>query len=256
MDTLTAVEYLVPSSQRRALLKLLLRQDGLSLRQLANRVQLTYSNAHREVGLLQKAGLVTAERVGNALLCRWNKANSHAQALEALFSVATDEPDEDTVFSNLKRWHAPLSRDASSRRELSLEETLSRALLLARRHPEVAIAWPVALARNLTQVNLRELEAAARRLGEKQTLGFFLSLTATLLKRESLRQAARRLHDGRMKKPRDFFLMPQGDRASRLAAENTPAPARQWRFRMNLPLRSFESFFEKFVTPDEPISKQ
>jgi len=174
--------------------------------------------------------------------------------LEHLLSPASDEPDETTVFSNLKRWHAPLSRDANSQRELSLEETLARALPLARRHPEVACAWPVVLAKNLPQVDFAELEGTARRLGEKQALGFLLSLTAAFLKSESLRRKARRLYDARMKKPRDFFLMPRGDRARRLADENTPAAAKTWHFRMNLPLESFESFFRKFVARDESVS--
>jgi DNA-binding transcriptional ArsR family regulator len=247
MSATSVFEYLFPSRHRRSLLHLLVGQDRLTVRQLALKSGVAYSNAHREIGRLRRANLVRAVRDGTALRCSWNRKNRQAGTLESLIDPVSDEPDEGAVFSNLKRWHAPLSRPARSRRELPLEETLARALPLARRHPEVARAWPVVLARNLHRVDFDELERTARRLGEKQALGFLSALTAALLKNEPLRRRAARLKDSRMSKMHDFFLVDQSDRARRLAEENTPPSAREWRFRMNLPLESFESLFRKFV---------
>jgi len=183
-----------------------------------------------------RLGLLHPERVGNALVCRWNPKNPVAKALEPLFA---GQPDEETLYANLKRWGAPLVKGGTPQEEFSLEETLGRGLVLARHHPDVARVWPVAFAKNRPQVDLSELVMLARSFGQKRALGFFLSLTAGLLKEPSLARFARRLED--------FFLFSRGDRARRLAEENAPRAAKEWLFRMNMPMDSFESLFRKFV---------
>ena len=253
--TLTPLEYLVPSKNRRDLLRLLLRKgEGLSLRQLAHQGGVPYSGAHREVELLLQSGLLETERVGNALVCRWNKGHPQAEAIEHLFAATPEGADDETVFTNLKRWHAPLLRESRSLKELPLEETLAHALLLARHHPEVALAWPVTLARNMDKVDFERLGQVARRLGEKRTLGFFLAVAARLLGLVTLQRQANRFRDARTRKTEEFFLLPRGDRARRLAEENTSELARKWLFRMNLPMDSFESFFRKHGRVRQTVS--
>lgn len=253
---MTPLEYLVPSRHRREFLRTLRSEKGgLTVRQLARRVGVAYSNAHREVGRLLRTDLVRTQRVGNALVCRWNSNCSLARTLDSLFSRTRGGTDEETLYGNLKRWGAPLVRGDASGRDLSLEETLGRALILARQHPEVARVWPVALARNRQRVDLGELELVARSLGQKRTLGFFLTLTGKLLHDPLLTRFANRLHDGRTRRMENFFLVARGERARRLAEENAPRPARDWHFRMNLPMESFESLFRKFVKSHETLSK-
>ena len=253
---MTLLEYLVPSRHRRALLGVLLTEKRpLTVRQLAHRAGMPYSSAFREVAMLQKAGALTCERARDSWLCRWSAARGTTRALRELLTGAQDRADEGTVFANLKRWKAPLLRTASSTRDMSLEETLARALALARHHSEVALVWPVAFARNSSRVNLADLEQLARRMGQKRALGFFLSLTGQLLHDPALSKRAKRLRDARAKRTRDFFTLPLGRRARKLAEENTPALAKRWLFRMNMPLQSFESMFRKFEGADENVPR-
>lgn len=254
---MTPLEYLVPSRHRRELLRILRSErSGLTVRQLAKRVRVAYSNAHREVGRLTKAGLVTTKRVGKALVCRWDSRKPFAKALEPLFSSAGRPMNDETLYANLKRRGAPLVREARSGKDLSLEETLGQSLLFARHHPEVARVWPVVFAKNASRVNLEELEFVARTVGQKHALGFFLSLTGVLLKDRTLFRRAAHLRDARASQVEDFFLFEQGERAWRLAEENTPALARKWLFRLNMPFEAFESTFRKFVGGHEAFQKQ
>lgn len=253
---MTPLEYLVPSRHRREFLKALRSErGGLTVRQLARRVGVAYSNAHREVDRLLRTDLLRAQRVGNALVCRWNSRCSLAKALDPLITGTRGGADEETLYGNLKRWGAPLVKGGPPARNLPLEETLGRALLLARQHPEVARVWPLVLARNRNATDLGELERVARSLGQKRTLGFFLALTGRLSRDPSLAKFAKRFRDDRTRRAEDFFLFPQGDRARGLAEENTPSLAREWFFRMNMPVEGFESLFQKFVKPHEAFSK-
>lgn len=213
------------------------------MRELANRVGVAYSNAHREVRLLLRMGVVRARRVGQALLCRWDRQSPLAKALDPLFARP---PDEGSLFANLRRWGAPLARSGTLRKSLSLEQTLGHAVALSRRHPEVARAWPVVYAKNRAAVNREELARVAQALGQKRALGFLLTVTADLLQDRSLRQFALRLRDRRSHRVEDFFLLPRGDRARRLAEERTPAQGKRWLFRMNMPMDAFESLYRKF----------
>ncbi|MBI2931296.1 MAG: winged helix-turn-helix transcriptional regulator [Planctomycetes bacterium] len=253
---MTPLEYLVPCRHRREILRVLCSErSDLTVRQLARRAGVAYSNAHREVRRLARTGLLAIRRVANALLCRWTPGTALAKALEPLLREAGRAPGEGTLHANLKRWGAPLAPTGRSVRNLSLEETLGHALTLARHRPDVARVWPVVFARNASRVNLEELELVARRLGHKRTLGFFLALTATLLKDAPLRRFAERLHDRRVRRTEDFFLLPRSDRARKLAEENTLRPARAWLFRMNMPMESFESPFRKFVQSHEAFQE-
>jgi DNA-binding transcriptional ArsR family regulator len=252
------LEYLVPSRARREVLKALrARGSGLSARQLARTTGLAYSNVHRELERMKDAGLARSERVGNTVLCSWNAAHPAAKAMDRLLLASEDgkaaSPGDGTLFWNLKRWGAPLAHAGAKGEALSLEETLAYALVLARRHPEVARVWPVVFAKHRPDVDLRRLAQASGRLGQKRALGFFLALTRRLLKDESLAPGERALRDRRFRKTQDFFLTEDSERGRRLADLRTPALARDWRFRMNMPLESFQAPFEKFVLNREAL---
>ena len=199
---------------------------------------------------MRQLGLVRVERIGHAVVCSWNPENPASKALsrllEELDSGPAGEPDDDTLFWNLRRFDAPLARAGSKGKELTLEETLGHALKLARRYPDVARVWPIVLARHRSEADLDALVRLAGRLREKRTLGFFLSLTRTLMKDPSLSRHESALRDRRMGKTQDFFPAERGERARALADLRTPDVAKRWHFRMNMPMESFQSAFDKF----------
>lgn len=238
------LEYLVPSRARREVLQALRSQDGaLTVRELSRETGVAYSGVHRELEQMEKLGLARLERRGNAVACTWNAAHPAAKAMEALLG----DPGEETVFWNLRRWGAPLVRPGTPGETLSLESTLAYGLRLARSHSDVARVWPVVLAKNLRGMDLPDLVRGASRLGQKRALGFFLELTGRLLGDPALERQGARLRDERFRSTQDFFVGPQGGRARKLAERRTPALAKAWGLRMNMPLDTFESSFEKFV---------
>jgi len=246
------LEYLVPSKTRREVWKTLRSQAAaLTVRELARRARVPYSNAHREVMRMKELGLLKTEVAGKSLLCAWDARNPATRTLAALLDVS-GSPEENpltdqAVYANLKSWGAGLVRNVRATAPLSLEETLAYALELARRDPDIAQVWPVVLARNRGQVNLTRLELLGRRLGQKRALGFLLSLTGTLLGDPTLLEFANRFQDSRVRKAQDFFTIARGKRAQRLSEENTPELAKGWFFRMNTTLEGFQSHFDKFV---------
>lgn len=254
------LEYLVPSRARRDLLRTLqAHREGLSVRQLAQRAGLAYSNTHREVNQMKHVGLLCQKKVGKALVCSWNSDSTAARALGPLLrdpeTHVAGALGEEMLFWNLRHWGAPLTREGKPGRKLSLEETLGYGLSLARHHPEVARVWPVVLAKNRSALDLSALVRLSRRLGQKRALGFFLALSRTFLKDAKLSKTERDLRDDRFRKTEDFFYLERGRRARELAEKRTPSLAREWHFRMNMPLESFQGPFEKFVGTDEAIRR-
>lgn len=254
------LEYLVPSRARRDLLRTLQsHREGLSVRALAHRTGLAYSNAHRELSQMKQVGLLRQRRAGKSLLCSWNAGSRAAHALSPLLRDSEARragvPGEDALFWNLKRWGAPLSREGKPGEKLSPEETLGYGLVLARRHPDVARVWTLVLAKNRGAVNLGVLVHLAGRLGQKRALGFFLSLARKLLQEPGLARTARSLRDERVRRTEDFFVLERGRRAQTLAEQRSPALARAWGFRMNMSLESFQATFDKFVRPHEVVRR-
>src|SRR5579863_672584 len=97
------LEYLVPSRARRDLLRTLqAHRDGLSVRQLAQRTGLAYSNAHREVTQMKLVGLLRQKKMGKALVCSWNPDSAAARALNPLLrdpeTQVAGAPGEETLF--------------------------------------------------------------------------------------------------------------------------------------------------------------
>jgi DNA-binding transcriptional ArsR family regulator len=239
------VEYLIPSRARRELLRVLqAASKGMTVRAMARQARVAYSNAHREVDRMAEAGLIRRDRVGNALVCSWNRANRGARAVATLLET---RPGDDAVYWNLRGYGAPLLRPGIRGTRMKVEETLAHSLLLARRDPHVAQVWPIVLAKNKGSLDLAQLESLAKRLGQKKALGFLLSVSGWLLKDPRIVETARRLRDKRFRKMEDFFLVDHGMRASQLSKRRTPPLARKWFFWANLSLESLESSFRKFI---------
>lgn len=245
------LEYLVPSRARREVWKALRSQGGaLTVRALARKAGVAYSNAHREVLRMRDVGLLCTEVVGNCLVCHWDSRNPATRKLADLLDVSergTAKPAEEEVYASLKHWGAGLVRDAASSKPLDLEETLAYGVDLARRDPDVAQTWPVVLGRNRDRVNLGRLEVLVRRLGQKRALGFLASVTGLFLGDPSLGTFASRFKDCRVRGTQDFFTLSRGNRARALAEANTPELAKEWHFRMNTSLESLRGHFDKFV---------
>jgi hypothetical protein len=246
------LEYLVPSRARREVWKVL-RSPGaeLTVRALALKAGVPYSNAHREVLRMREVGLIRTQTVGRALVCRWNTPNPAARRLTALLETSEQGPgvgpSDDVLYGSLKSWGAGLAKGRAAGESLGLEETLAYGVDLARRDPDVAQVWPVVLAKHRDRVDLDRLEVLARRLSQKRALGFLLSLTGTLLGDPTLAIFARRFRDSRVREAQDFFTLAKAKRTSALTEANTPALARAWHFRMNTSLEAFRSHFDKFT---------
>jgi hypothetical protein len=221
---------------------------ALSVRELARKAGVSYSNAHRELMRMKEVGLLRTKVVGSALLCAWELRDPAARKLTALLETpGQKEVTDEAIYWNLKVRGAGLAREAESTHHLTLEETLAYGLELARRDPDVAQVWPVVLAKNRDQLDLGRLELLGGRLGQKRALGFLLSLTGTLLNDSKLLDYAWKLRDSRVRRMQDFFKLARGERAQVLAEANTPDLARSWFFRMNTSIASFQSHFDKFV---------
>lgn len=246
------LDYLVPSRARRSLLKAIRARGGGTVLDLSRHARVPYSAAHRELELMAQAGVVRRNRTAGGWACSWAAGRSGTRLLDGLLAAsgsAADGPPERIVIAQLKRWGAPLVEAARSRELLSLEETLVYAIRVSRLRPEVLRVWPLVLARHESSVNLRRLRILAGRVGEKKALGFLLALTARLLRRPGWAAEAERLRDGRTRKMENYFLEMEGPRAARLTVLRTPALARRWLFRMNMPMETFESHFRKFWRP-------
>lgn len=154
---------------------------------------------------------------------------------------------EEKVFWNLKKYGSPLSRPGAPGLDLSLEETLSEALVLSRRFPFVAQVWPVLFVLNAADVDMDELEHLARDLDHGAVLGFFLTLVRELVGDPDPMESEVRLRDTVGGKPESFFLVEHGPMMVELAERRTPQAARDWNFRMATPLEGFRDTFETFV---------
>ena len=159
-------------------------------------------------------------------------------------------PHEEKVFWNLKRYGSPLSMPGTPGLDLTLEETLAEALLMSRRFPFVAHVWPVMFALNADHVDMDLLEDLSRHLGQGATLGFFLSLTRSLVGDSDPLPNEVSLEDTKPRKPESFFLVEHGPMMVELAERRSPQVARDWNFRMVTPLEGFQETFDTFVNRD------
>jgi len=75
--------------QAHLLAALLLTQDEMSLTDLAERTQLAYPTAHREVGRLLDAGVLAERRIGRTRLIRANPDSPLVPPLREILLIAT-----------------------------------------------------------------------------------------------------------------------------------------------------------------------
>ncbi|MCP3980164.1 MAG: hypothetical protein GY716_12735 [bacterium] len=230
--------------------------DGASgsVRALAKRCEVSYSSAHAELKRLEEASLARARVVGNSLVFEANKDHRAAPAVETLVRASVDvEPAEERpqslrTMASLAALGAPLHTEAAPVADLDPEEAVAQGLRLTHCFPTLARAYPVLLARNRSRLNLERLKQLATELNEKQTLGFFLELTAALANDPQLRSFAQTLRDRRVRRVRDFFSGPHGKYSRELANRRTPPVAKRWHFRMNMDMDNFRNFYTKFRT--------
>jgi hypothetical protein len=251
METL---DYLVTSDCRKSLLKLLWG-EGLeaSTNQLKKLTQHPYSSVYKELESMRKAGLVDVKNVGRASV--YSKKND--TKLNKLMELLLDqkpksdniEPTDEDVKVNLVRYGAPLAWDGQTNLDLSIEQTLTFALPLARQEAAVARSLPVVFARHQSELDYSQLEFLASQLNAKQTLGFFLDLTAHLSKNHKMKKIARALRDKRNRIDRPFFHSEKtaSETMKKIMDLRTPNLAKRWHYQMNMSLQSFETLFNKFV---------
>jgi hypothetical protein len=137
----------------------------------------------------------------------------------------------------LARLGAPLYGKSlvEGRRQPEPEAVLSRALALAHEDATVARALPVVIMRQRHSLDLNELRRRARRANQTRTLGFFLDLTTRLIGDSDLKSAAESPRSKHMPVT-DFFKVRADPRRA-----NTPEVARDWGYRLNMGMDSFES---------------
>jgi hypothetical protein len=138
------------------------------------------------------------------------------------------------------------------RRQPNPEVVLTRALELAHRDATVARVLPVVFMRQRHNLNLDELRRRARRANQARTLGFFLDLTGRLTGDEDLRSAARSLRPKQV--PLTDFFETRSELERTLAEANTPEVARDWGYRLNMGMDSFESLLAKFKGTEAPTT--
>jgi len=253
------LSYLVKSSVRRKLLKLLWRekQSG-SISSLARRAGLSFSATHKELAAMKLAGLAISSNEGKNTVYRPNLHNPCAGILKKLLSETSksfaSQPgfDKAEVLANLGRLGLPIvAGGRSTETTMPAEIALARALVLAHHDPTLAKALPVLLHKLADRLDMVKLVKLSKELGQKSTLGFFLQLTEFLSGRSELSELYGSLKDNRLRQTRNFFSMPSGRYSRKLAEKNTPEIARDWFFTINMPISSFQAFFNKHSSSDE-----
>lgn len=131
-----------------------------------------------------------------------------------------------------------------------LAEVVVDGLALSRRDASVARALPVLLWSRRAELEMAKLRRLAASKGRERTFGFFLDLTARLSGDRRLRNAAAALRPVRPPTQTKFFTRRESQLARMVAEKRTPPVARAWGYRMNMPMDSFRSLFEKFSVPN------
>ncbi len=250
------LELLVTSETRRKLLVLLASGREGSVAEFARLTGMNYSITHRELRELTAAGLVQKRVKGNQRLHSMRMEHPWAEVVKQMVALSKaparrPEPSEadDAVRAQLAAAGAPLLADRLTDAAAPLADTLAAGAMLAHRDATVARALPVCLWRNRDKIDPEELQEAARRVGARHSLGFFLDLTSKLAPAggQHLHELAERLRDKRVTTEGDFFDGPHSKYGRELAARRTPDVARRWHYRMNMDLEVFASTFRKFT---------
>ncbi len=140
-------------------------------------------------------------------------------------------------------------------RKLSFEEGVAEALAFSRTNPTVARVLPIFIARNVRHFSdFSRLKDAVIRARQEKTFGFFLDVTFALTGDAIYSRLAAQLEKDNQVE--DFFVtMKPGKYRDRLLERNTPHVAKKWFFRINMPIDSFQSIFNKFMSVEpSPIN--
>jgi hypothetical protein len=131
-----------------------------------------------------------------------------------------------------------------------LEKVVVDGLALSRRDASVARVLPVLLWLHRDDLDLSKLRRLAASEDRERALGFFLDLTARLSGDRRMRNAATALRAARPPAPTKFFARRESPLARMVAEERAPSVARMWGYRMNMPMDSFRSLFERHRARD------
>jgi hypothetical protein len=245
--------YFLKSNEHRTFLELLVSgSTGYSKTDLSKLSGLPYATTHAEVAKLESTGLLSKQTSNGRSTYQLSLTPDTKQALLLLFNLKGRDHDvnsEENVRVSLQELGAPLVLDAQPSVRFvplqSLEETLVRSAVHAKKDPSVARTLPLALFKNVENLDHELLKYWATNLKAKQELGMFLELSAELAKSPKLKKLSKLFKDKRVKEMKDFFET-KSPLLRELSERNTPDVARRWKFRMNLSMDSFQSTFDRF----------
>lgn len=248
------LSFLVTSRVRRRLLQLIWGEHARGTASvLAERSGVGFASAYRELQAMRSYHLVTTVvSEGREVYTADPELNgADARVLRHLARSrpqATPPRDADTarVRAQLRLLGAPLQVEPANV-SAAPEDTLAEGAHLAHRDPTVARVLPLCVSRARPKLDPDRLLRAAKRVREKQAVGFFLDLTGELTHDPDLCQWAERFRDRRVRQPRDFFQVPRTKGSRELADQRTPDVARRWSYRMNMGLDAFQAPLEKFA---------
>ncbi|MBN1959849.1 MAG: hypothetical protein JW841_02780 [Deltaproteobacteria bacterium] len=238
---------MITSLVRQKLLRMLwLENNTGSVRNLAQKANLSFAAVHKELEAMHTVGLALVERVGNSLIYRSNTAHPSAKLLLSLLSInetPNTSKNDDTVRKWLKAIGAPLAVSAATKLPV-ISEIISEALILAHHDAVVARVLPFVLYCNRKEDFAAIIKSTAQR-NELQALGMFLQMAGELRGDKSFANIALQLRDRRYKRLRPFFYLQEGRYATTIAKRNTPKLVSQWGYFMNMGLDSFAAIFDK-----------
>ena len=132
------------------------------------------------------------------------------------------------------------------------ETVLARALKLAHRDATVARTLPFVFLCQRHNLDFDKLRRRARRANQIRTLGFFLDLTGRLTGDADFTRAAEPLRPKRA--PLTDFFKTRSQLERTVAEANTPEVARDWGYRLNMGMDSFQSVLAKFKGGVDPTA--
>ncbi len=247
----------MPSTSRRRLLMLLWGEGARgSVAQLAERADISFTSAHRELKAMRRHQLASYSRDEGRSVYWANEQHPHADVLRGLATMKPAPPrvdgDAAEVRARLKLLGAPLEVDAADTLPDGVETALIDGVLLSRRDPTAARVLPLCFWKARRQLDWRALLGKVKRAEDKHAVGFFVDVTGALAKNAEFTVWAEMFRDGRIRAQREFFESP----ATRGTARMDDGPgvselAQKWGFRMSMNMASFESTFKKFVELDD-----
>lgn len=218
-----------------------------SVEELAHRTGVGRASASRELRTMQNLGLVVSERQGAREVFRTAKTAAADLLRQLSRSVPVRPVPRQSTRGELRSLGAPLW--VPPRHVTEVEATLVAGVKEAHEDPTLATVLPLSFVGAAKRgLDLHRLLELARLAGEKAAVGFFLDVTGVVSKDKRFHEWARAFRDGRRSAERPFFFG-ESRFTKLLAQKNTPAVARAWGFRMNLPMEAFAEAYGKHRQP-------